>query len=320
MITIREETFHDVEAREALLDACFGPARFQKTCERLREGRMPADGLSLVIDRNSEIIGTVRLWHVSAGPNRPALMLGPIAIDPSVQSLGLGGKLMREALKRAAGLGHKAVLLVGDAPYYERFGFSPGRPARSGCRALRARPLPRHGPEAGALGGASGLVSATGAFEQKPDLGALVAAAAQGCAGLAFARLCTILYPFRGLQPCGPRIGQSDEGDGGGRQHVDDEAQGRCASRLMPRVEEQQAGSADGKVAADATTMMAPASARILPRCVVPSGQLSENRCDHHVGAARCQADQREEIPKNTSGRNGASKVPRAMEAVMPAR
>ena len=181
MITIREETFHDVDAREALLDACFGPARFQKTCERLREGRMPDDGLSLVIDRNSEIIGTVRLWHVSAGANRAALMLGPIAIDPSVQSLGLGAKLMREALQRAKNLGHKAVLLVGDAPYYERFGFAtektgslwlPGPYERNRFLALEL--------EAGALNGARGLVSATGAFEQKPDLGALVAAAAQG--------------------------------------------------------------------------------------------------------------------------------------------
>jgi predicted N-acetyltransferase YhbS len=182
MITIREETFRDVEAREALLDACFGPARFQKTCERLREGRLPADGLSLVIDRNnSEVIGTVRLWHVSAGPDRPALMLGPIAIDPSVQSLGLGAKLMRESLKRASQLGHKAVLLVGDAPYYERFGFStektgslwlPGPYERNRFLALEL--------EVGALDGARGLVSATGAFEQKPDLGALVAAAAQG--------------------------------------------------------------------------------------------------------------------------------------------
>jgi predicted N-acetyltransferase YhbS len=181
MITIREESFRDVEPREALLDACFGPARFQKTCERLREGRLPADGLSLVIDRDGEIIGTVRLWHISAGPNRPALMLGPIAIDPSVQSLGLGGKLMREALKRSAGLGHKAVLLVGDAPYYERFGFStektaplwlPGPYERNRFLALEL--------EEGSLDGARGLVSATGAFEQKPDLDALAAAAAQG--------------------------------------------------------------------------------------------------------------------------------------------
>jgi predicted N-acetyltransferase YhbS len=181
MIMIREETFRDVEPREALLDACFGPARFQKTCERLREGRLPADGLSLVIDRDGEVIGTVRLWHVSAGPNRPALMLGPIAIDPTVQSLGLGAKLMREALKRASHLGHKAVLLVGDAPYYERFGFStektgslwlPGPYERDRFLALEL--------DEGSLDGARGLVSATGALEQKPDLGALVAAAAQG--------------------------------------------------------------------------------------------------------------------------------------------
>ncbi len=181
MITIREEFFHDTQAREALLDTCFGPTRFQKTCERLREGRKPADGLALVIEHDGAIVGTVRLWHVSAGPNRPALMLGPIAIDPALQSLGLGGKLMREALSRAAALGHKAVLLVGDAPYYERFGFSaektqslwlPGPYERSRFLALEF--------EAGSLDGARGLVSATGAVEEKPDLGALVAAAAQG--------------------------------------------------------------------------------------------------------------------------------------------
>ncbi|RDI57105.1 GNAT family N-acetyltransferase [Microvirga subterranea] len=181
MITIREESFRDVEAREALLDACFGPERFQKTCERLREGRLPAEGLSLVVEQYGNIIGTVRLWHVSAGPNRPALMLGPIAVDPSRQGLGVGGKLMREALRRAADRGHKAVLLVGDAPYYERFGFTtattqalwmPGPYERGRFLALEL--------EAGALDGARGLVSATGIMEQKPDLAMLVAAAAQG--------------------------------------------------------------------------------------------------------------------------------------------
>jgi predicted N-acetyltransferase YhbS len=180
MIMIREEIFSDVQAREALLDACFGPERFQKTCERLREGRLPAEGLALVIERDGAVIGTVRLWHVSAGPDRPALMLGPIAIGPSCQGLGLGGKLMREALKRAAARGHKAVLLVGDAPYYERFGFStgktqalwlPGPYERNRFLALEL--------ETGALDGARGLVSATGMHEQKPDLAALVAAAAQ---------------------------------------------------------------------------------------------------------------------------------------------
>lgn len=184
MITIREESFRDVEAREALLDSCFGPERFQKTCERLREGRLPAEGLSLVVEQDGDIIGTVRLWHVSAGPNRPALMLGPIAVDPARQGLGVGGKLMREALGRAAERGHKAVLLVGDAPYYERFGFAtektqalwmPGPYERGRFLALEL--------EAGALEGARGLVSATGSMERKPDLAMLVAAAAQGASG-----------------------------------------------------------------------------------------------------------------------------------------
>jgi predicted N-acetyltransferase YhbS len=105
-------------------------------------------------------------------------MLGPLAVDPARQGLGIGGKLMREALSRARGLGHRAVLLVGDAPYYERFGFSaeaaeglwlPGPYDRSRFLALELEP--------DALEGARGMVSATGALEPKPDLAALVAAA-----------------------------------------------------------------------------------------------------------------------------------------------
>jgi predicted N-acetyltransferase YhbS len=180
MIKMRDERLRDVPAREALLDACFGEERFRKTCERLREGRKAAEKLSLVIeDAKGDVIGTVRLWHVSAGPNRPALLLGPVAVDPSLQALGLGSKLMRAALNRTAALGHRAVLLVGDAPYYERFGFSaemtdrlwlPGPYERERFLGLELQP--------GALAGARGLVSATGAFEDKPDFAALVAAAA----------------------------------------------------------------------------------------------------------------------------------------------
>ncbi|MGO4707414.1 GNAT family N-acetyltransferase [Microvirga sp. 2MCAF38] len=184
MITMREENFRDVEAREALLDACFGPARFQKTCERLREGRRPAEGLALAIEQDGALVGTVRLWHVTAGPDRPVLMLGPIAIDPARQGLGLGAKLMREALSRAGALGHRAVLLVGDAPYYERFGFSatktqdlwlPGPYERERFLGLELQP--------DALDGARGLVSATGSLCDKPDLAALVAAAANDIFG-----------------------------------------------------------------------------------------------------------------------------------------
>jgi predicted N-acetyltransferase YhbS len=177
VIHIRDEFHRDVEAREALLDRCFGAARFDKTCERLREGRLPADRLSLVADEDDEVVGTVRLWHVTAGPFRPALMLGPLAVDPARHGLGVGGALVREALNRAAALGHGAVLLVGDAPYYERFDFSaektgslwlPGRYERSRFLALELRP--------GALDGARGLVSGSGRLEEEPDLAALTAA------------------------------------------------------------------------------------------------------------------------------------------------
>jgi predicted N-acetyltransferase YhbS len=179
MMTIREETPPDAPAREALLDACFGEERFRKTCERLREGRKPADGLSLVLGDDGGLVGSVRLWHVTAGPNRPALLLGPIAIDPALQGLGLGSKLMRMTLNRAAGLGHGAVLLVGDASYYERFGFSaaateslwlPGPYERERFVGLEL--------QAGALAGARGLVSAIGALVEKPDFATLVARAA----------------------------------------------------------------------------------------------------------------------------------------------
>lgn len=162
-IRIAEERACDVAAREKLLDAAM-PQRHQKSSERLREGRMPAEGLSLVALDGDDIVGTVRLWHVHAGPGRSALMLGPLAVAESHRSLGLGGKLVREALWRAAIRDHKAVLLVGDAPYYARFGFDadatrgldmPGPVDRARFLALEIEP--------GALKGACGLVTPTGA-------------------------------------------------------------------------------------------------------------------------------------------------------------
>ena len=78
MVTIRHERPSDIAAREALLNQCFGGARFTKASERLREGRLPAEGLSFVATDRGRLAGTVRLWHVSAGPGRPALLLGPL--------------------------------------------------------------------------------------------------------------------------------------------------------------------------------------------------------------------------------------------------
>jgi predicted N-acetyltransferase YhbS len=176
MVTIREEKFADVAAREALLDEAYGAVRFTKTSERLREGRLPADGLSLVATDHGRIVGTVRLWNITAGPGRPAVLLGPLAVHPRYRNRGIGTTLMRRAIARARLAGHGAILLVGDAPYYGRFGFSaaatgdlwmPGRFDRDRLLALALKP--------GALQGARGLIGATGRFAPAPDLAVLVA-------------------------------------------------------------------------------------------------------------------------------------------------
>lgn len=120
---IRAERASDAVAREALLDACFGHNRHMRTCQRLRDGRKPAEGLALSAVREGHLVGTLRLWHVSAG-GKPALMLGPLAVDTACRKFGVGAALMDEALAIAKTRGHGAVILLGDAPYYARFGFS----------------------------------------------------------------------------------------------------------------------------------------------------------------------------------------------------
>jgi predicted N-acetyltransferase YhbS len=163
MVTIRHERSTDIAAREALLDRAYGDARFEKPSERLRAGRLPADGLSLVAVEGGRLVGTVRLWHVTAGFGRPALLLGPLAVAPEHQGRGIGTKLMLRAVREARRLRHRALLLVGDAAYYGRFGFGssktaalrlPGAYERERLLALELIP--------GALDGAKGQVRATG--------------------------------------------------------------------------------------------------------------------------------------------------------------
>jgi predicted N-acetyltransferase YhbS len=214
---IRSERASDVVAREALLDACFGENRHMRTCQRLRDGRAPAEGLALSAVRQgllsrirsshrlpqdrertsnsigtaedskcacggcfgnspedtcregvgnfrsaTRLVGTLRLWHVSAGGVR-ALVLGPLAVDPSCRELGVGAALMNHALAAARARGHGAVVLLGDAPYYARFGFSglktgelslPGPFERDRLLGLELRE--------GALDGAWGMIAPTG--------------------------------------------------------------------------------------------------------------------------------------------------------------
>jgi predicted N-acetyltransferase YhbS len=169
------ETPADVVAREALLDRAMGPERKMKSSEKIRQGRLPAVGLALVArDRSGRVIGTVRLWNVEAGVSREgltidALLLGPLAVDPSHEGKGIGSALMRAALIEARKREHGAVLLVGDAAYYERFGFfaekaqhlvMPGPFARERFLALELK--------AGWLDGAAGMIVASGRKLSQP--------------------------------------------------------------------------------------------------------------------------------------------------------
>ena len=180
MTTIRKEMTKDIAAREDLIDRAFGEARLTKAAERLREGRLPAYALSFVASTKTRVVGTVRLWHVTAGPARPALLLGPLAVDDASRGLGIGAALMRRATEAARQLGHKAVVLVGDPSYYARFGFSaektgalwmPGPYERERLLALELVP--------GALDGARGLINATGEKALVPDLATLIAGLAR---------------------------------------------------------------------------------------------------------------------------------------------
>ncbi|PZF76550.1 GNAT family N-acetyltransferase [Aestuariivirga litoralis] len=167
MIQIRTETQADVAARERLLDRAFGKSRRRKTSERLREGRLPSEGLAFsAVDEKGRLVGTLRLWDVVAGSAGPALLLGPLAVDCRHQGKGIGAALMRHAIAEAKLLGHAAIILVGDAPYYARFGFSgapmadlhlPGPVDRA--RFLGIELIP------GALDGAEGFVAGCGRRE-----------------------------------------------------------------------------------------------------------------------------------------------------------
>jgi predicted N-acetyltransferase YhbS len=171
MIHIDAEKPQDVLAREALLDRAFGPGRHAKTCQRLRDGREPAEGLSFGAYHAGVLVGTLRFWSVAAG-GRDALMLGPLAVEATHRAFGIGGTLIRVGLARAAALGHRGVLLVGDEPYYARFGFSaapvqglvmPGPVDRARFLGLEVEP--------GALAGAQGAVIATGRLAVESALG-----------------------------------------------------------------------------------------------------------------------------------------------------
>ena len=123
MYEICPETPADEPEVEGLYDLCFAPGRTALSSYRLRDGVPRVADLCLLLrDAGGTLMAAIRFWPVRVD-DRPVLLLGPIAVHPTAQGEGLGGLLMRDSLTRARRMGFDRVLLVGDAPYYSRFGF-----------------------------------------------------------------------------------------------------------------------------------------------------------------------------------------------------
>ncbi|MDP2800466.1 MAG: N-acetyltransferase [Phreatobacter sp.] len=129
-LDLHPETPADQAAIERLHERAFGPGRFSRTAFRLREGVPSFANLCFTARVGTLLVGSIRLSPIEIGRGVPAVLLGPITIDPAFQSKGIGGALMRRAMDRAREEGHRLIMLVGDAPYYERFGFTVVPPGR----------------------------------------------------------------------------------------------------------------------------------------------------------------------------------------------
>ena len=124
MFRLMPETPQDGEEVETLLDTAFGPGRLGLSSYQLRQGVPPVAELCLLArDDYDSLAGSIRYWPVRIGEGHAALLLGPVAVHPTRQGEGLGAWLIAETLERAANSGWRRVVLVGDEPYYGRFGF-----------------------------------------------------------------------------------------------------------------------------------------------------------------------------------------------------
>lgn len=121
-LTILAETADDAFAIERLHERTFGPGRFAKTAYRIREGVTHSLELSFVARIGTLLVGSIRLSRVRIGA-APALLLGPLTVEPPFRERGIGRKLMERALAEAKAKGHRLVVLVGDEPYYGKVGF-----------------------------------------------------------------------------------------------------------------------------------------------------------------------------------------------------
>jgi predicted N-acetyltransferase YhbS len=121
-LTILPEMADDAEAIERLNERTFGPGRYTKTAYRIREAVAHDLELSFTARIGTLMVGSVRLSPIRIGTT-PALLLGPLTVEPPFRSRGIGKKLLEHAMSQAKARGHRLVVLVGDEPYYGRVGF-----------------------------------------------------------------------------------------------------------------------------------------------------------------------------------------------------
>lgn len=123
-IRYRLETPADAMAVDAIADEAFGPGRFARAAERVREFAPLDSALCFVASLGDDIVGSVRLTPIAVGA-RPSLMLGPLAVRPAFMGRGIGKVLMQTAASAARERGETSIILVGDPPYYKPLAYEP---------------------------------------------------------------------------------------------------------------------------------------------------------------------------------------------------
>ena len=159
-LILEHETAGDADAIERLNERVFGPGRFARTAYRIREAAAPEPSLSFVARVGTLLVGANAMTPIVIG-GAPAMLLGPLIVEPVFRSQGIGEALVTRSLEAARAFGVTLVLLVGDAPYYARMGFKqcpPGRVTLPGpvdtARLLYCELKP------GAFDGVSGIAAA----------------------------------------------------------------------------------------------------------------------------------------------------------------
>ena len=156
---IRLENGGDAPTLSELSAQAFGPGRFARSAYRVREGIPPVRTLCLCGELDGKLIGGIHFTAIRIGETEGAALLGPLVVDPAEKGKGYGRALVEEGLMRARAEGFALVILVGDMPYYARFGFKPVSPGQivlpgpvDPARLLALELVP------GALAGVKGVV------------------------------------------------------------------------------------------------------------------------------------------------------------------